>query len=180
MKQLLFSIVIFSFLLIVGCQENSIVDPNAGPANKTTDTPFSGTIDLHASLDNPYPVFNSYFEIDGQISYEIRINYVDPVPPNPQQIITLSLDVNAGLNNICTVCLPPENQLPAGIISAGTNDVYNTSGDRRFSITKTFRVQKRNDSMVLKCTFLVSDNEISLDAAWLELQDQNLAGTGTE
>lgn len=180
MKKLLFSLAVFSAILIVGCQENSIVDPNAVPVNKTSDSPTYGTIQLNASLDNPYRVFNSYFEVDGQISYQIRIHDVDPVPPSPQQVITLDLDVNADLSSICTVCEPPVNQLPAGIISTETNDVLNTSGDSRFSITKTFRVQKRNDTMVLKCTFFVTANDITLDAVWLELEDQSLAGVGTE
>ncbi len=180
MKKLLSSLFFFSVLLIVGCQENSIVEPNAVPANKTTDTPISGTIQLQTNLDNPYRVFNSYFEVDGQISYEIRIHSVDPVPPNPQQVISLRLNVDADLSNICTVCLPPENQLPAGIISAVTNDVLNTPGDSYSLITKTFRVQKRDDSLVLKCTFFVTANEITLNAAWLELNDQSSIGAGVE
>ncbi len=175
MKKLLFLSVVFSALLIIGCQENSIVDPNAGPANKTANSPTSGTIQLKASLDNPYPVFNSYFSIDGEVSYEINVVDRDPIPPNSQQVITLKLNVDAELNSICTVCSPLQNQTPAGLVSAETDDVFNETDDGGFRITKTFQIQKRDDGMLLKCSFFVTANEIILDAVWLELNDQDVA-----
>ena len=175
MKKLLFLSVVFSALLIIGCQENSIVSPNSGPANKTANSPTSGTIKLNASLDNPHRVFNSYFSIDGEISYEIRVVDRDPIPPNSQEVITLNLNVDAELNSLCTVCSPLANQTFAGVVSAETNDVFNDTDDGGFRITKTFQIQKRDDTMILNCSFIVTANEITLDAVWLELNDQDVA-----
>ena len=180
MKKLLFLSVVFSALLIIGCQENSIVDPNSGPVNKTSYSPTSGTIQLKASLDNPYPVFNSYFSIDGVVTYEINIVERDPIPPNSQQVITLNLNVDAELNSICTVCLPPESQTPAGLVSAETNDVFNETDDGGYRITKTFRIEKRDDSMILNCSFFVTANEIVLDSLWLNLSDHDLGNGRSE
>ncbi len=171
MKKLLFSLVVFSVLLIVGCQENSITDPNPTQVStiKNSGSTISGTIQLQGSLDNPYPVFNSYLTIDGTVDYQLTVNYLDPIPPNPQEIISVQLNVNAELTNICTVCMPPVSESFAGAISSVTSDNIYTSNDGVQTITKTFPVLKRDDSMVLRCTFLVNTNEVTLEAMWLEL-----------
>jgi hypothetical protein len=171
MKKLLLSLVVFSGLLMVGCEENSITDPNPAQVNtgKNSGSEISGTIQLQATLDNPYPVFNSYIMIDGTVDYQLTINYLDPIPPNPQEIISVQLEVNAELTNICTVCMPPVSETYAGAISSVTRDNLYTTSDGLQSITKSFPILKRDDGMVLKCTFLINTTSITLEAMRLEL-----------
>ncbi len=183
MKKLLSSFVFFSVLLIVGCQENSITNPVQSSENsyKNSDIPLTGTIQLQGSLDNPYPVFNSYFIISGEVTYQLMINYLDPIPPNPQEILSLQLNANADLSSYCTVCGPLVNETPAGVIEDQTNDIMYITDDGSHTIVKTFPIQKRDDGMVLKCSFLVNTNGVTLDAMWLELNDGTLAsGNGTD
>ena len=175
MKQLLFSLVVFSILLIAGCQENSITDPNPASVdiNKTSDSPVSGTIQLQGSLDNPNQVFNSFLVIDGEINYQITKVDLDPIPPNTQEIISVRLSTYAELNSICTVCMPPEDEILAGVISAETIDVINITEDSRYTITKAFTVQKNDNDMVFICSLLVTPEGITLDAMRLELIDHD-------
>lgn len=173
MKKLLFSFVVFLALLIVGCQENSITDPLqiSGNADKTSDAQISGTLELSRTLTNPYNVLNSYFDIEGTIDYNIKIRYLDPIPPAMQQVLSLQLTVNGELTSVCTVCAPPVDQTFAGSVSAETNDVINILDDSQHSIIKTFRIQKRSDNMVLKCSLQVTTTGLVLENMWLELLD---------
>ncbi len=176
MKKLLFSLVVFSALLIIGCQENSIVAPvDTGNVNKDTESPLSGTITLQGNLDNPYPVFNSYFIIDGEINYRITFNDLDPIPPNLQQTMTLQLDVYAELTDYCTVCMPQINQTIAGVISTQTSDVLNGSSPGVYNFTRSFQIQKNEGGMVLVCSFQVTSESVTLEAMWLEQIDHQVA-----
>ncbi len=171
MKKLLLPLVVLLVLFMIGCQENSITDPvsTQGNPEKNSSSTISGTIQLQGNLDNPYPVLNSYISIDGTVDYQMTINLLDPIPPNPQEIISVQLNANAELTNVCTVCIPPISESYAGTISAETRDNFYPTNDEVLTITKTFPVLNRDDDMVLKCTFLVSSTEITLQAMWLEL-----------
>lgn len=171
MKKLFFSLVVFSVLLIVGCQENSITDPvqNSTDVNKSDATTTAGYFKLQGSLENPYRVFNSYFVINGIADFQVTVQQLDPIPPNRQQIISLQLSIDAELSSICTTCSPPSNETSAGVISAEISDVLNITDDSQKSLTKSFAIDKRDDGMFLKCTFLVSTSGVTLDKMWLEL-----------
>ncbi len=175
MKKSLFSLVVFSVLLVVGCRENSITDPIPASAdiNKTSDSPVMGTIQLQGRLENPYPVFNSFFVIDGEINYQITSLNLDPIPPNNQQVITVQLSAYAELNSVCTVCMSPEAETFAGVISAETSDVINFTDDSNHSFSKTFKVQKNANDMILICSFFISPEGITLNGMRLELIDQD-------
>ena len=68
MKNLLLTIAVFSALLLIGCQENPMTDPvafNKMDENQDSDPTRTGTIALEGLLQDPYPVMNSYFIING-------------------------------------------------------------------------------------------------------------------
>lgn len=173
MKKLFFSLVVFSVLLLVGCQENSITDPNQNSTdvNKNGDSSPAGVLKLQRNLQSPYRVFNSYFVISGAIDYQLDIQYLDPIPPNSQQIISLQLSIDAKLTNVCTVCSPLSNETSAGIISGELSDVINISDDGQHTVSKTFAIRDREDGMVLKCSFFVTTNSVTVDRMWLELPE---------
>lgn len=174
MKKLLFSSVFVLALLIIGCQENAITNPvdNSAGSNKLSGTTVSNSIELSERLDNPYPVFNSYIDIQGVISYQMTIHQLDPIPSLPQQSVTLDLNIDANLTDICTVCEPLINNVPAGVVSDQTSDILQIFDvGTAYTLVKTFAIQEREDGMVLKVRFLVSSGEVTIDAMWLELSD---------
>jgi hypothetical protein len=178
MKKLFLTLVTFSILFVIGCQENSITDPlTVEPTNKVqqTDPSNQGTITLERMLTDPYPVMNSYFIINGAIEYEHTLGYLDPIPPNPQYVVSLNLSVTADLTYFCTVCSPSDEDASVGSISSESNDEMSISiwEDEIFLLEKSFPIQGREDGMVLKCTFHVTTIGVGLDEMWLELPDGN-------
>jgi hypothetical protein len=165
---------------MIGCQENSITDPmqfdQTGDIQKTSDQNVnSGIITLEGMLQNPYPVMNSYYIINGEIHYQQTLQYIDPAPPNPQYLISLDLSVTANLTDFCTVCEPPTTGISAGTISIETNNIIYVpeDGDGTSSLEKSFPIQGRTDGMVLMCKFNVTTVNIELNAMWLMLPDMN-------
>ncbi len=180
MKKLLFSLVFFSVLFVIGCQENSTTDPvqfdQKGDIQKTSDPLVnSGIITLEGMLQNPYPVMNSYYIIDGEIQYQQTLQILDPIPPNPQFLISLDLSITANLTDFCTVCEPPTTGISVGTISIETNNIIYMSedADGSYLLEKSFPIQGRTDGMVLMCRFNLTTSSIELAAMWLKLPDIN-------
>jgi len=178
MKKLFLTLVTFSILFVIGCQENSITDPvTVEPTNKVqqTDPSHQGTITLERMLRDPYPVMNSYFIINGVIEYEHKMVYLDPIPPNPQYVVSLNLSVTAAFKYFCTVCDPQASDFSAGTISNKSNDEISISiwEDEIFLLEKSFPIQGREDGMVLVCKFFVTANGIGLDEMWLVLPESH-------
>ena len=176
MKKLFLTLVTFSILFVVGCQENSITDPlTVEPTNKVqqTDPSNQGTITLERMLTDPYPVMNSYFIINGVIEYEHTLVTREPVPP--ETYVSLNLSVTADITNFCTVCEPQTSDFSAGTISNESNDEISISiwEDEIFLLEKSFPIQGREDGMVLVCKFFVTVNGIGLDEMWLVLPEGN-------
>ena len=174
MKKLFLTTVIFSVLVIIGCQENSITDPiKVEPTSKVQQTDLSnqGTITLEGMLADPNPVTNSYYIINGEIQYQHTLIFLDPIPPNLQYSIALNLSVTADFKNFCTACEPQISELSDGTISIETNDNVYVSDDGISLLEKTFPIQGREDGMVLVCRFLVTTDGVGLNEMWLELPD---------
>ena len=168
MKKLLFSLIVFSALLVIGCHEDSITDPaSTESVNKDQNSnPYQhGFILLEGVLNDPHPVGNSFYVIDGQIEYEHRVisnNYV-----------SLHLVTNANFQYLCTVCSPPNSEELVGLISNDSEDYFLISRSFRI-LEKTFTIQGREDGMILKCRFLVTTGGIELSAMWLALPANNV------
>ncbi len=184
MKNLLLTLVAFSILLLIGCQENSITDPFVTESvnkNQLSDSAYhQGVIILESTLNDPRPIGNSYFVINGQIEYEHTLEYFDPIPPAPQYSISLHLSISAELTYLCTVCSPPTVETLAGYISSETDDVIYDSGNGVYLLEKSFQVQGREDGMNLICRFLVTTASIELDAMWLVLPNNNTTNNLSE
>jgi len=176
MKKLFLTLVTFSILFVVGCQENSITDPiTVEPANKVQqpDPSNQGTITLERMLTDPHPVMNSYFIINGAIEYEHTLVTREPIPP--ETFVSLNLSVSADLTYFCTVCSTPNEDTLAGSISNESNDEIFISiwEDEIFLLEKSFPIKGRKDGMVLKCTFHVTTIGVGLNDMWLVLPEDN-------
>jgi len=173
MKNLLLTLVAFSVLLLIGCQENSITDPVQVTGLQKNDSPSvtTGTIALEGMLQDPHPVMNSYYIINGEIQYEHTLQYLDPIPPNPQYIVSLNLSVTANFTYLCTVCTPQFDEVSAGTVSNETSDNFYVSEEGIYLLEKTFVIEGRDDGMVLVCRFMVTTDGVGLNEMWLELNN---------
>jgi hypothetical protein len=174
MKNLLLTLVAFSVLLLIGCQESSIIDPIQDTQLQKNDDPSvtTGTIMLEGALNDPHPVMNSNYLVNGEIKYQHTLQRLDPIPPNPQLMVSLSLSVSANFTYLCTVCSPQPDNASVGSIITDTNDNLYVPEDGIYMLEKTFSIQGRDDGMVLKCRFHLTTDGIGLDEMWLELNDR--------
>jgi len=186
MKNLIISLITVLFLLAIGCNENAISDPIIDQSSKkvqkgTVDTYVHGIIPLESVLDDPYPVGNSFYRISGEIAYELRILYVDPPPPAPQQYISVYLQIDADLVNICTVCQPSVEDKLSGFISEVSEELI-PMDDNQLSITEnivenSFLVQGREDRMTLNIRFVINHKRVQINAMWLALTNSTMDAT---
>ncbi len=175
MKKLFLTIVTFSVLLVIGCQENSITDPTSvEPTNKVQpDPPNQGTITIDRMLGDPYPVMNSFFLINGEIEYNYRLEVINSVPAERQYSVSLNLTISAGLTYLCTVCGENNEETPAGYISSQSNDIITLTGNDGYILEKSYLIQGREDGMVLIISFLVSTKDVRLDEIYLVLLEED-------
>lgn len=98
MIKLLFSLIVFAVLFIIGCQGNSITDTAAIEAtnkSQNLDRITSGdTIHLEGILVH-HDCFNSCYSIEGSINYTHKLILFDTKPPSPQMKST-------DLTNLCS------------------------------------------------------------------------------
>ena len=170
MKKLIFPFVIFSVLFLIGCQENSITDPTQEDLQKNdTQLVYKGTIVLEGDISDPREQFtdaNNYLTILGAVKFEHRFEYTDAAPPAAQQYVSLSLSMNAELQ---------DRNSPADVIwslSGKSRDIIYVSDniDRNYMLYKYYTVQGSDDGMRLVCRFLVTTNGVDLNEYWLQLQ----------
>ena len=139
MKKLSLTIAVFSVLLLIGCQENSITDPIQDTKLQKTDDPLVqlGIIELEGILGVPGQT-NLFLEINGQVEYVHELFLVDPIPPAPQHYVSLSLQVNAGLSD------PYSERHPDWLISNKSQDIIYVSEEGIYQLVKSFPIQDRS------------------------------------
>ena len=171
MKNLLLTLAVLFGLLLIGCQENSITDPIQNLDLQKSDDPSvtTGTIALEGMLQDPHQVMNSYYIINGEIQYEHTLQYLDPIPPNPQYLVSLNLSATANFTYLCTVCTPQFDEVSAGTVSDETSDNFYVSEEGIYLLEKTFPIEGRDDGMVLVCRFMVTTDGVGLNEMWLQL-----------
>jgi len=182
MKNLILSLAAASVLFVIGCQENSITDPIANqPVEKeqigTTDTYLQGTIRLEGALNDPYPIGNSFYRISGQIDFEQRTLFMDPMLPSAQRYASLYFITEASLWYVCTLMQPSELDNLDGFISNVSEDLVPLAGSAVSMLEKSFIIQGREDGMVLRARFLVTSSGCELSTMWLELRSDNVKAT---
>lgn len=172
MKNTVFLIAALFYLSLTGCKENSIADPFEDVAVQKNVDPsvHTGTILLDRMFRDPYPVMNSFYIIKGQIQYRHSVRILDPIPSNPQYLVSLNLAVTANFTDFCTVCEPPTISPSIGTISIETNDIILIQGEGKYMLEKSFPIQGREDKMVLVCRFLVTIDGVVLNTMWLSLE----------
>ena len=167
MKNLFVCFAAVAVLFVMGCQENSIIDPVLTESinkNQTTSPkiirgsiPLEGILVVHGG-------FQTYYDIEGQINYTHELFPLDPAPPAPQYYINLNLSVRATLT---------DEGHNAFRISSQSEDIIYDSGDRTYILQKSFPVLGRNDGLVLVCRFIVTTDGIGLNAKWLAFKDDH-------
>ncbi|MBK7377949.1 MAG: hypothetical protein IPJ03_02915 [Ignavibacteriales bacterium] len=174
MKKLLFSLVVFSVLFIIGCQENTITDPIQTESTNKIQSPeetfIRGSILLDRIILFPGPG-NIIYNLEGQINYSHRLVMVDPLPPATQQYVNLRLSINALLIN---PDLPRDNTY--AIVSQSV-DIVNVAEEGMYILEKTIPVQGRTDGLVLMCRFIVTTDGVTLNEMWLSFGDISLNHT---
>lgn len=173
----LFAVVIISF---TGCQENNITEPVAGfdkESRGTADTFFRGIIRLNGVLDDPYPVGNSFFRISGEVEFEMQNILANPELITTQRFANIHLVTNAEFQYVCTVCSPsPEDEL-SGFLSEVSDEKVALAGSSVTLLEKNYTIQGRDDGMLLKIRFIVSNSGVELSAMWLALPNVNPGAT---
>jgi hypothetical protein len=182
MKTFFLILTVLTLTIFYGCQENSITNPiQKDPVDKinanSINTVLRGTIKLEGALNDPYPVGNSYYLINGQIKYEQRTVIFDPMLPSAQRYASFYFITNADLRNLCTVCPPSKKDSIVGFISDVSEDFVPLGGNYVSLYEKTYSIQGREDRMMLKVRFLVTSASIELSAMWLALPNINTEAT---
>jgi hypothetical protein len=169
MKNFFLTIVVFSVLLFIGCQDNSIVDPIPETELEKTYNPLvnQGIFELRRILVFPGS-FQSYYLIEGQINYTHELMLLDPQPPAPQHYVSLSLNVNADVRD------PYSPTDPIWTITSTSEDMIYVSEDGIYLLEKYFTIQGREDGMLLMCRFLVTTDGVGLNEMWLVVPEENI------
>jgi len=179
MKTLFITLAALVILFVIGCQENSVTDPlpnGAANKNQNINTYNHGIIHLQQVLNDPHPIGNSYYIVNGQIEYKHRLVFLNPIQPATGSNVSLHLSIAAGLQYFCSVCSSPSAEELAGFISSELEENLLITGS--FSLLqKSFVIQGREDGMVLTCRFLVTTSGMELSAMRLALQNNSVAAT---
>jgi len=180
MKTIFVNLLAVLVLFVLGCQENQITDPVPEGATDKTQVQEDykyGTISLQRMLIDPNPVGNSYFIIYGQVDYKYTLVAANPMVPSSQTHFDLYLNIMGDLSYYCTVCPYSEEDELAGSIESSSEDIILVTGHFISQIEKTYRIQGREDGMVLKCRFLITPNTVELSAMWLALESNSVKAT---
>lgn len=174
MKIFFVNFVIIAVLVLIGCQENQITDP---VFNETTnkdqnqESYSENIISLKGMLNDPHPVGNSFFNINGQAQYKTALLNSNPMLPLSQRQYSVQLNVNADFRYFCSVCPPSEEDNLAGFIATNTDDLVPVTEHFYSEFEKSFKIDGREDGMVLKCKFFITTRTLELSAMWLALED---------
>jgi len=164
MKKFFITFAAFFVLLILGCQENPITDPDTNEAvNKdmtSGKTSSTGYIPLEGQLQDPNNPSN-YLNISGMIEYEHELILIDPIPPEPQYYVSVNLSVQAIISDDDQ---PVEIE---GVVNGTSHDIFYVSEEGIFILDRYYEVTGMTDGMVLFCRFLVTTDGLGLNSMWL-------------
>ena len=180
MKTLIFNLVAVLVLFVLGCQENSVTDPlltESADKIQLDDNYKHGTIDLQRMLKDPRPIGNSFYRVLGQIEY--RISSGNAETNSEEHNLSVRLSVDADLQYFCSVCSPSYEDDLAGFLSEVSVENVAVAGNSVTLLEKTYRIEGRDDGMLLKFRFFVTTGEMKLSAVWLALENQSVNATNT-
>jgi hypothetical protein len=151
MKQLLFSLVIFSVLLVIGCEENLVNEPADALLKQKDNLPSTRTIILNYELQDPS---YGYSRLSGRVSY---VHQIINRAMNPLGLyeISLHIEMNSELNDLLGM-VHLEWQ-----IHGRSDDIVYVSEDGILLIEKTYQITNRSD-VVLFVQYLVTTNGVGI------------------
>jgi len=171
MKKLFLSLVVFSILFVIGCQENTITDPLSTESSETqsitTETADKNLpqdyqdvpeiIRFEKELPSPYPnLAPKSFVVAGTIEVDHKVWQLDPIPPNPQYHVKVGLSMDAEMNSTAG------QERNRWFIKGNTENTIFFTGDEVFTLTKYYTVAGRSDRMQLVCEFEVTVRGVAL------------------
>jgi hypothetical protein len=156
MKQLLFSLVIFSVLLAIGCEENLVNEPADALLKQKDNLPSARTIILNYELQDPS---YGYSRLSGRVSYVHKIinRAMNPVGLNE---ISLHIEMNSELDDLLgMVHLEWTAQ-------GRSDDIVYVSEEGILLFEKSYQISNRND-VVLLVQYLVTTNGVGISSVSL-------------
>ena len=179
MKKLFLSFVVFSVLVVIGCQENTITDPliTDSPgvkavANETANkdiprdfTDHPDIIKFQKKLESPFTPVTAFdkhtFVAGGTIKFEHNVDFLNP--PGPLYRVIVNLSINAELKETWL------GGSACWTITGETKDVIYLSGNHSVTRIKYFEIKGRSDGMMLACRFGIDKDGIALINLWLDV-----------
>jgi len=168
MKHAMFVLAIVVAAFIVGCQDNNITNPMAANLSSGNQRSKDVTlpireIPLHGVMHEPSG-YNAFTEINGQIAYTTTLISRDPIPPNPQWAVLVTLTVNADL-------MPWNSNGPVWGVSGSSRDEFALAedADGAMVLEKSYTLIGRDDGVSLHLRFCISQETVVLSRMWLAL-----------
>lgn len=158
MKKLFLTTVIFSVLLFIGCQENSITEP-AGALEKTGNPVNRETIQINFVIDDPLA---GKVELVGEVYYTHELLNSDQ--RRNQFLVSVSLEFNSQLNDMLGMMHLEWRS------SGKSEDSMYISEEGIYILQKAYSITNRDD-VVLVVQYLVTTEGVGVPNCWLELID---------
>jgi len=169
MKKLIFSLVVFSGLLIIGCQESFLTDPvqDTMPADiqKNYRPGYrQGTFILEGILVNPNVPLTEYYSLNGKIAYEHQtVKDFPHLASGIKYNVILQLEIKAEITN------PNVKSGRSYIVSGKTKDALYIPVKGALTLKKSFQIQRSESRMNFVCLFEVTSQGVKLVSRWLEI-----------
>jgi hypothetical protein len=158
MKKLFLTTVVFSVLVIIGCQENSITEP-VGTLEKTGDPVNREIIQMNFVINDPLA---GSVELVGEVYYTHELASSDQL--SNLFLVSVSLDLNAQLFDMLGGTHPEWSS------SGKSEDSMYISEEGIYILQKAYSITNRDD-VVLIVQYLVTTEGVGIPNCWLELID---------
>jgi hypothetical protein len=171
MKQTLLVVAMLVASFVAGCEDatNIVNAPTVGQGSQTKlQKPGPRTVSFSASLIEP-GTRNAFTRVNGTVSYMMTLLTRDPVPPLPQAVAVIDLNVSATLTDLW-------NGASVGNVSGSTHtevairDEEADTAERETFFERKYQVRGREDGYVLVVKFSVTRNEIKVSNVHLSLE----------
>jgi len=159
MKKLFLTTVIFSVLLLIGCQENTITEPTQFLA-RGENSNSRGSITLSFVLEDPQ---GGSSQLTGEARYVHQILNNDEEETGLYRI-SLQLEMNSILSRLDG---PVSSEWT---INGQSLDVFHVSEEGIYILQKAYYIENRFD-VVLVVQYLVTTEGVGVPNLWLELID---------
>ena len=169
MKKLIFSLVVFSGLLIIGCQESFLTDPvqdtMPGDIQKNYRPGYrQGTFILEGILVNPNVPLTEYYSLNGKIAYEHQtVKDFPHLASGIKYNVILQLEIKAEITN------PNVKSGRSYTVSGKTKVALYVPTKGATSFSKSYQIEGSDTRMNLVCVFEVKTDGVKLVSRWLEI-----------